>query len=66
VNVNPFCPIKNLNIEFYQTFIVFLGFDPSPSEPMTLMVTLQDLRAALGFPPEPSKPPLDHKYRPQN
>jgi GNAT superfamily N-acetyltransferase len=29
---------------FYQS----LGFDPSPYEPMTLMVTLADVRAALG------------------
>lgn len=29
--------------DFYQK----LGFDPSPGDPMTLMVTLQDLRAAL-------------------
>lgn len=28
-------------------FYVALGFDPSPSEPMTLMVTLSDVRAAL-------------------
>jgi hypothetical protein len=25
-----------------------LGFDPSPLDPMTLMITLPDLRAALG------------------
>jgi GNAT superfamily N-acetyltransferase len=30
-----------------KNFYVALGFDPSPGEPMTLMVTLQDLRAAL-------------------
>ncbi len=29
-------------------FYITLGFDPSPREPMTLMVTLSDLRAALG------------------
>lgn len=29
--------------DFYQN----LGFDPSPGDSMTLMVTLQDLRAAL-------------------
>ena len=45
-----------------KAFYLALGFDPSPSEPMTLMVTLQDLRAALGFPPEPSKPIPDNKY----
>ena len=28
-------------------FYLALGFDPSPSEPMTLMVTLSDVRAAL-------------------
>jgi len=28
-------------------FYVTLGFDPSPREPMTLMVTLSDIRAAL-------------------
>jgi GNAT superfamily N-acetyltransferase len=28
-------------------FYVALGFDPSPSEPMTLMVTLRDIRATL-------------------
>lgn len=28
-------------------FYVALGFDPSPREPMTLMVTLTDVRAAL-------------------
>lgn len=28
-------------------FYAALGFDPSPSEPMTLMVTLSDIRAAL-------------------
>lgn len=28
-------------------FYVALGFDPSPSDPMTLMVTLSDVRAAL-------------------
>jgi len=29
-------------------FYVALGFDPSPREPMTLMVTLPDIRKALG------------------
>lgn len=28
-------------------FYLALGFDPSPSEPMTLMVTLSDIRATL-------------------
>ena len=28
-------------------FYLALGFDASPSEPMTLMVTLADIRAAL-------------------
>lgn len=30
-----------------KNFYVALGFDPSPTEPMTLMVTLRDVRAAL-------------------
>jgi GNAT superfamily N-acetyltransferase len=30
-----------------KNFYVKLGFDPSPLEPMTLMVTLADIRAAL-------------------
>lgn len=30
-----------------KNFYLALGFDPSPREPMTLMVTLSDLRAAL-------------------
>jgi len=30
-----------------RNFYLNLGFDPSPSEPMTLMVTLADVRAAL-------------------
>lgn len=30
-----------------KSFNLALGFDPSPSEPMTLMVTLADIRAAL-------------------
>jgi GNAT superfamily N-acetyltransferase len=30
-----------------KTFYIALGFDPSPLEPMTLMVTLADLRSAL-------------------
>ena len=30
-----------------KNFYLALGFDPSPSEPMTLMVTLSDVRAAL-------------------
>jgi predicted N-acetyltransferase YhbS len=30
-----------------KSFYVSLGFEPSPLEPMTLMVTLADLRAAL-------------------
>jgi hypothetical protein len=28
-------------------FYLALGFDPSPREPMTLMVTLRDMRAVL-------------------
>jgi GNAT superfamily N-acetyltransferase len=30
-------------------FYLALGFEPSPSEPMTLMVTLADIRAALEY-----------------
>lgn len=30
-----------------KSFYLALGFDPSPAEPMTLMVTLADIRAAL-------------------
>ncbi len=30
-----------------KAFYLALGFDPSPNEPMTLMVTLSDLRATL-------------------
>ena len=30
-----------------KTFYIALGFDPSPLEPMTFMVTLEDLRSAL-------------------
>lgn len=30
-----------------KAFYLALGFDPSPSDPMTLMVTLKDLRAVL-------------------
>ena len=30
-----------------KAFYLALGFDPSPRDPMTLMVTLPDLRAAL-------------------
>jgi GNAT superfamily N-acetyltransferase len=30
-----------------KSFYLALGFDPSPSEPMTLMVTLADIRAVL-------------------
>jgi ribosomal protein S18 acetylase RimI-like enzyme len=30
-----------------KAFYIALGFDPSPLEPMTLMVTLADLRSAL-------------------
>jgi predicted N-acetyltransferase YhbS len=30
-----------------KTFYLKLGFDPSPLEPMTLMITLTDLRAAV-------------------
>ena len=32
-----------------KNFYVALGFDPSPREPMTLMVTLSDVRAALSL-----------------
>ncbi len=32
-----------------KSFYIALGFDPSPREPMTLMVTLNDVRAALGI-----------------
>jgi GNAT superfamily N-acetyltransferase len=31
-----------------KAFYLALGFEPSPIEPMTLMVTLNDLKAALG------------------
>lgn len=31
-----------------RAFYIALGFDPSPLDPMTLMVTLSDLRAAAG------------------
>jgi GNAT superfamily N-acetyltransferase len=31
-----------------KSFYLALGFDPGPSEPMTLMVTLADVRAVLG------------------
>jgi len=30
-----------------KSFYIALGFDPSPREPMTLMVTLTDVRAVL-------------------
>jgi GNAT superfamily N-acetyltransferase len=30
-----------------KNFYIAIGFDPSPREPMTLMVTLNDIRAAL-------------------
>ena len=30
-------------------FYLALGFEPSPSEPMTLMVTLADVRSALEY-----------------
>ena len=30
-----------------RTFYIALGFAPSPQEPMTLVVTLSDIRAAL-------------------
>ena len=30
-----------------KAFYVALGFEPSPTEPMTLMVTLSDIRATL-------------------
>jgi GNAT superfamily N-acetyltransferase len=30
-----------------RSFYLALGFDPSPREPMMLMVTLSDIRAAL-------------------
>jgi hypothetical protein len=31
-----------------KAFYLALGFEPSPLDPMTLMVTLSDIRAALG------------------
>jgi hypothetical protein len=31
-----------------KAFYLALGFDPSPGEPMTLMVTLADMRELLG------------------
>ena len=31
-----------------KAFYLALGFDPSPGEPMTLMVTLADIRELLG------------------
>jgi GNAT superfamily N-acetyltransferase len=36
-------------------FYLALGFDTSPSEPMTLMVTLSDVRAALSLESAPPK-----------
>lgn len=36
-----------------RAFYVALGFTPSPLDPMTLMVTLRDLEAALTPPPPP-------------
>lgn len=36
-----------------RAFYVALGFTPSPRDPMTLMVTLRDLEAALTPPPPP-------------
>lgn len=38
-----------------RNFYLNLGFDPSPGEPMTLMVTLADIRAALQ--PNPRRTP---------
>jgi GNAT superfamily N-acetyltransferase len=35
-----------------KNFYLALGFDPSPHEPMTLMVTLSDIRAAARTKPE--------------
>jgi GNAT superfamily N-acetyltransferase len=32
-----------------KNFYIKLGFDPSPSEPMTLMVTLSDIRSVLSL-----------------
>jgi len=34
-----------------RSFYLALGFDPSPSEPMTLMVTLADIREVLSIKP---------------
>jgi len=35
-----------------RAFYLALGFDPAPDDPMTLLVTLSDLRAALGISPD--------------
>jgi hypothetical protein len=41
-------PLVHAISEEAKSFYVKLGFDPSPREPMTLMVTLADVRAVLG------------------
>ena len=40
--------LVNAISEEAKAFYLKLGFDPSPLDPMTLMVTLSDLRASLG------------------
>ena len=37
----------SMSAVLHRAAYVALGFDPSPQEPMTLMVTLNDIRAAL-------------------
>lgn len=39
-----------------RSFYIALGFDPCPTEVMTLVVTLQDVRATLAFPLPPHGP----------
>ena len=43
----PVVLLGRLAIDRARSFYLALGFDPSPTEPMTLMVTLADLRHLL-------------------
>lgn len=39
-----------------RAFYTALGFEPSPADPMTLLVTVTDLRSALDLPADPVTP----------